>query len=353
MSQPNDDPSTPKRPSDSETTDSPAEPRASEQSEQAEDERPDGERGAPEQPRAEPGEPAEAAERPDGDSETPERPEPEAADAEPEAPGPVEPERPRPVLPPVTVYGVGTPVVLLHAFPLDSRMWLPQVEALGGYEVIVPDLRGFGAGAGLAGEVSDMDLLADDIATLLDERKLERVVLCGLSMGGYVALAFARRHPDRLGGLVLCDTRPGADGDDARAARLAMAERVLAEGVGFLPEVMIPRLLGQTTRRDQPELVETVTRTILDQHPRGIAAAQRGMAARPDSTEVLRGISVPTLVITGLEDDLIGPEESREMAAAIRDSRLVQVPGAGHLVNLEKADMVNEALLDFLAPLWI
>jgi pimeloyl-ACP methyl ester carboxylesterase len=306
-------------------------------------------------------EPTEAPSEPEAPAAPPERPEEPAAPRAPEGPAeppeaaeaPDTPAEPQPVLPPVTVYGVGTPVVLLHAFPLDSRMWLPQVEALGGYEVIVPDLRGFGAGAALAGEVSDMDLMADDIALLLDERKLERVVLCGLSMGGYVALAFARRHMDRLGGLVLCDTRAGADSDDARAARLAMVERVLAEGVGFLPETMVPRLLGETTRRDQPELVASVTQTILDQHPRGIAAAQRGMAARPDSTEVLSRITVPTLVITGLEDALIEPEESREMAASIRDSRLVQVPGAGHLVNLEKAELVNEALLDFLAPLWI
>jgi pimeloyl-ACP methyl ester carboxylesterase len=304
--------------------------------------------GEPEAP-AEPERPEEPA--PSREPEGPAEP-PESAEA-PETPAPVATAEPRPVLPPVTVYGVGTPVVLLHAFPLDSRMWLPQVEALGGYEVIVPDLRGFGAGAALAGEVSDMDLMADDIALLLDERKLDRVVLCGLSMGGYVALAFARRHMDRLGGLVLCDTRAGADSDDAHAARLAMAERVLAEGVGFLPETMVPRLLGETSRRDQPGLAASVTQTILDQHPRGIAAAQRGMAARPDSTEVLSRITVPTLVITGLEDAFIEPEESREMAASIRDSRLVQVPGAGHLVNLEKAELVNEALLDFLAPLWI
>jgi len=334
MSQPNDE--------------SPAPEPASEPEEAAREETPE----APGEPKA----PAQPPERPEGPA-APREPEgpaepPEAAEA-PETPAPAAPTEQRPVLPPVTVYGVGTPVVLLHAFPLDSRMWLPQVEALGGYEVIVPDLRGFGAGAALAGEVSDMDLLADDIALLLDERKLERVVLCGLSMGGYVALAFARRHMDRLGGLVLCNTRAGADSDDARAARLAMVERVLAEGVGFLPETMLPRLLGETTRRDQPELVASVTQTILDQHPRGIAAAQRGMAARPDSTEALGRITVPTLVITGLEDALIEPEESREMAASIRDSRLVQVPGAGHLVNLEKAELVNEALLDFLAPLWI
>jgi pimeloyl-ACP methyl ester carboxylesterase len=335
MSQPNDESPAPEPAS--EPTGAPSEPKESAREEAAE---------APAEPPERPEEPAPPRE-PEGPAEPP-----EAAEA-PETPAPAAPAEQRPALPPVTVYGVGTPVVLLHAFPLDSRMWLPQVEALGGYEVIVPDLRGFGAGVALAGEVSDMDLMADDIALLLDERKLERVVLCGLSMGGYVALAFARRHMDRLGGLVLCDTRAGADSDDARAARLAMAERVLVEGVGFLPETMVPRLLGETTRRDQPELVQSVTRTILDQHPRGIAAAQRGMAARPDSTEVLGWITVPTLVITGLEDALIEPAESREMAASIRDSRLVQVPGAGHLVNLEKAGLVNEALLDFLAPLWI
>src|SRR6266511_2140581 len=233
---------------------------------------------------------------PNDESSAPEEvPEPAAEEPAPEPAGP-----PRPMAPPVTVYGEGTPVVLLHAFPLDSRMWLPQVEALGGYQAIVPDLRGFGAAREAAVEVTSMDLLADDIAELLDERELERAVLCGLSMGGYVALAFARRHPERLGGLVLCDTRAGADSDDARAARLAMAERVLAEGVGFLPGAMVPRLLGKTTREQQPELAERVTETILDQDP-----------------------------------------------------RLIQVPDAGHLVNLEQAELVNEGLLDFLAPLWI
>src|SRR6266508_3706610 len=259
---------------------------------------------------------------PNDESSAPEEvPEPAAEEPAPEPAGP-----PRPMAPPVTVYGEGTPVVLLHAFPLDSRMWLPQVEALGGYQAIVPDLRGFGAAREAAVEVTSMDLLADDIAELLDERELERAVLCGLSMGGYVALAFARRHPERLGGLVLCDTRAGADSDDARAARLAMAERVLAEGV---------------------------TETILDQDPRGVAAAQRGMAERPDATAVLGQISVPTLVITGMEDELIAPDESVQMAAEIRDARLIQVPDAGHLVNLEQAELVNEGLLDFLAPLWI
>jgi pimeloyl-ACP methyl ester carboxylesterase len=258
-----------------------------------------------------------------------------------------------PEAPPVTVYGEGTPVVLLHAFPLDSRMWLPQVEALTGYQALIPDLRGFGAARAMAGERSPIDLLADDVACLLDDRGLERVVLCGLSMGGYVALAFARRHPERLGGLVLLDTKAGEDSEAARAERLAMADRVQAEGVGFVPEVMLPRLLGETSRRERPEVVERVTETILDQDPRGIAAAQRGMAERPDSTASLAGIDVPTLVIAGAEDELSGPAEARTVAAAVRDARLVQVPGAGHLVNLEQPEAVNDALLDFLAPLWI
>jgi 3-oxoadipate enol-lactonase len=289
----------------------------------------------------------------DASSATEQPPAREQASPPEEATSPAPEPGPEPTAPPVTVYGDGTPVVLLHAFPLDSRMWLPQVEALGGYRVIVPDLRGFGAAKALAGAVTTMDLLADDVAKLLDERELERVVLCGLSMGGYVALAFARRHPERLGGLVLCGTRAGADTEEARAARLAMAERVLADGVGFLPEAMLPGLLGETSRQQRPELVQQVTDAILDQDPGGIAAAQRGMAERADSTGVLGQITVPTLVITGMRDELISPEESTEMAAAIRDARLVQVPDAGHLVNLEQADAVNEALLDFLAPLWI
>ncbi|HZD01042.1 MAG TPA: alpha/beta fold hydrolase [Actinomycetes bacterium] len=264
-----------------------------------------------------------------------------------------EPAPREPVAPPVTVYGEGTPVVLLHAFPLDSRMWLPQIEALSGYQAIVPDLRGFGAARAHAVDVAHMDLLADDVARLLDARKLDQVILCGLSMGGYVALAFARRHRNRLGGLVLCDTRAAADSEEAAAARLAMAERVLAEGAGFLPETMVPRLLGQTSREQRPDLVERVKEIILDQDPRGIAGAQRGMAARPDSTPVLAEVTVPTLVIVGDEDELTGPEEGRALATGIRDALLVQVEGAGHLVSLEQPAPVNEALLDFIAPLWI
>src|SRR5215218_10716820 len=136
------------------------------------------------------------------------------------------PEPPEPPVPPAATSGAGTPLVLLHGFPLDGRMWAPQVEALAGsYQVIVPDLRGFGTAREQAVEEAGMDLLADDVARLLDDRGLDRVVLGGLSMGGYVALAFVRRHADRLGGLLLLDTKAGADSEQAWADRRAMAER--------------------------------------------------------------------------------------------------------------------------------
>jgi pimeloyl-ACP methyl ester carboxylesterase len=276
---------------------------------------------------------------------------------EPGATGPPEPQAgldtpPAPV-PPAVTSGAGTPLVLLHAFPLDGRMWAPQVEALAGsYQVIVPDLRGFGAARDQAVEEAGMDLLADDVVRLLDERGLDRVVLGGLSMGGYVALAFARRHAERLSGLLLLDTKAAADGDQARNDRSEMAERVLKEGAGFVPEVMLPRLLGQTSRDQRPEVVERVTTLIREQDPRAIAGAQRGMAARPATGDVLASIAVPTLVVTGEEDTITGPEVGRDLAAGIPGARFLLVEEAGHLVNLEQPEIVNEALLDFLAPLW-
>jgi pimeloyl-ACP methyl ester carboxylesterase len=283
----------------------------------------------------------------------PEVPPPGAA-AEPGPPAEPPPAPELEPVPPAVATGAGTPVVLLHGFPLDGRMWAPQVEALAGtYQVIVPDLRGFGAARDQAVEEAGMDLLADDVARLLDQRALDRVVLGGLSMGGYVALAFARRHADRLGGLLLFDTKATADTQEARADRLRMVERLLAEGNGFLPELMLPRLLGKTSLDQRPELVQRVTAMVAEQDPRAVAGAQVGMAARPDATEVLATIAVPTLVVHGAEDALFDPEVGRELASAIPGARFLLVEEAGHLSSLERPEVVNEALLDFLAPIWV
>ena len=286
----------------------------------------------------------------------PEEPEP-TSPAEPTADSPADSPAETPEAdpaPPAATSGAGTPLVLLHAFPLDGRMWAPQVEALAGsYQVIVPDLRGFGAARDQAVEEAGMDLLADDLLRLLDDRGLDRVVLGGLSLGGYVALAFMRRHADRVSGLVLLDTKATADSDQARDDRLTMADRVLDEGTDFVPEAMLPKLLGETSREHRPEVVEKVVALVREQSPQAIAGAQRGMAARAATTDVLATITVPTLVITGEEDAVTGPEIGRELAAGIPGARFLLVEEAGHLANLEQPEVVNEALLDFLAPLWI
>ena len=255
-----------------------------------------------------------------------------------------------------TIEGEGPPIVLLHGYTLDRSFWDPQVRALRRrYRVIVPDLRGFGAARDQVTEPdgTTMDLLADDLARLLDARGLDQVVLGGLSLGSYLAYAFLRRHPGRLGGLILFSTTAAADTDETRAARMELAKRVEGDGIGVLPEAMLPRLLGPTSLEQRPELVERVRALIVEQDPAGVVTAEHCLAARPDSFGDLGAVAVPTLVISGAEDMVTGPDQGRAVASAIRDARFVLVEGAGHLVNLEQPEQVNEALLNFIAPIWI
>lgn len=248
--------------------------------------------------------------------------------------------------------GRGRPLVFVHGFPLDHTIWNAQVDELSGrYRVIAPDLRGFGASGVTEGTVT-MDTMADDLAALLDSLGVEEpVVLCGLSMGGYVAWQFRRRHASRLGALVLCDTRAGADSPEAAAGRLATADAVIAEGPAALVEGMVPKLLAEATLRGRPQLVESVRKMMLATDPRGIAAAARGMAERPDSTELLAKIDFPTLVIVGRHDALSTVDQMRSMAEAIPGARLVEIAEAGHLSPLENPAAVNAALGEFLAGL--
>ena len=193
---------------------------------------------------------------------------------------------------------------------------------------------------------------ADDLAALLDVLEIsEPVVLCGLSMGGYIAFEFWRKHADRLRALILCDTRAAADGPEAATARAVTAERVLSEGPAPLMETMLPRVLGETTLRQRPDLVENVRRVMLAADPRGIAAASRGMAERPDMTASLPQIDCPTLVIVGTEDVVSPPAEMRGIARVIPGARFVEIPAAGHLSPLEKPAAVNAAIAEFVATL--
>ncbi len=249
--------------------------------------------------------------------------------------------------------GLGAPLLLLHAFPLSSRMWEPQVDRLGPWRSLTPDLSGFGASETNpeTPEINEMSDFARDAAALLDHLGIDRAVVLGLSMGGYAALAFAEAFPDRLRGLVLADTRSGADAPEGRDKRLALARDVLEKGSGFLPDALVPKLLGAGTKASNPGLVEQVRGWVADAPPAGVAAASRGMAARPDRTALLAGIKVPTLVIVGEEDELTPPAESKAMAAAIPGAELALVPGAGHLSNLEQAETFNREVSRFLAGL--
>jgi 3-oxoadipate enol-lactonase len=245
----------------------------------------------------------------------------------------------------------GPVVVFLHAFPLNRAMWEPQLEDLGGvYDVIMPDLRGFGASDVTEGVLS-MDGFADDLHAFVESLELAPITLVGISMGGYVALSYAKKYPDELRALVLVDTRSSADGEDARAGRYEMIEEVAANGPAAIAEQMLPKLLSERATTDNPTLVVDVRRMIETTAAGSIAGALAGMAEREDSTAVLPTISVPTLVIVGENDVVTPPEAAREMASAIPSARLEVLEGAGHLSNLERPDAFNAVLREFLDSL--
>lgn len=245
--------------------------------------------------------------------------------------------------------GSGPPVLFVHGFPLDHTMWTAQVEALKSRRrAIAPDLRGFG-GSGPAGGPATMEIFADEMAGLLDALGvIGPVAFCGLSMGGYVALQFARRHPGRLAKLILCDTRAVADTPEAAKARRELAEKVLREGQAVAAEAMTPKLFGKTTRERRPEVVDAVRRMILSNPPAGIAAALEGMAVRPDMRSFLAEIHCPTLLLVGEEDSISPKEEMKAMAEQIRGSRFVVIPEAGHMAPMEDPDAANREILGFL-----
>jgi pimeloyl-ACP methyl ester carboxylesterase len=247
------------------------------------------------------------------------------------------------------VRGEGPAVLLLHAFPLGLFAWDAQAEALAAtHRVVRFDARGFG-GSAVGDAPLTMERIADDGAALLDHLGIGKAIVGGCSMGGYAAFAFVRRHPQRLAGLVLQDTRAGADDAEGKANRATLAAKVLAGGAPAAVEAFLPKLVGETTHRERPGLVAGLRERILSTSPKGVANALHGLAARADSRETLPTIAVPTLVIVGAEDVLTPPAEAATMAAAIPRARLDVVPRAGHLANLENPDAVNAALRAFLA----
>jgi pimeloyl-ACP methyl ester carboxylesterase len=246
--------------------------------------------------------------------------------------------------------GAGLPVVFLHGFPHNRSLWAPQLSALvDRCRCIAPDLRGFGE-SGTDGPYS-MDQYADDIAALLDVLEIERAVVAGLSMGGYIAFALWRRHGSRVRALVLADTRPGADDAEGRAKRAALVELARARGTGAVADAQIAGMVGKSTREKCPELVDAVHAMLESAPVEGVIGALEAMMARPDSTPLLPGIDVPTLLVVGEEDVLTPPKESRAMHEAIAGSRLEILAGAGHVSNLERPAAFNHVVSEFLGML--
>ncbi|MGW7477797.1 alpha/beta fold hydrolase [Nonomuraea muscovyensis] len=244
--------------------------------------------------------------------------------------------------------GTGLPVVLLHAFPLSSAMWLAQREGLSSLcRVITPDLRGFG-GSRLGDDEPSVDLMADDVARLLDAEGIDRAVIGGLSMGGYVTMAFCRRHPDRVQGVLLADTKAGSDPQPARDNRERIAQAVLSQGAEVLLTDVLPALIGPTTKERRAMVLGRVKGLVQSAPPGAVAWAQRAMAARPDSFETLAGLKVPLLVVVGEEDELATPADAEAMARAVPDGRLEIIPKAGHLSAVEQPEAFNAAVAEWL-----
>jgi len=245
--------------------------------------------------------------------------------------------------------GSGVPLLLVHGFPLDHSMWRRQIDFFSEHcRMIAPDLRGFGQ-SGVTEGVVTMEQHADDLNRLLDAMSIhQQVVFCGLSMGGYVGWQFWRKYNERVAAFVACDTRAVADTPEAAENRLKMAERVMAEGPVVAVDAMLPKLFAESTFQDKPEMVEAMRQVILGTDPKGIAAALRGMAQRPDVRDMLPKIAAPTLVIVGEHDGISKVDEMREIADAIPDSAWVVIPHAGHMSPLENPDVFNDALAAFL-----
>ncbi len=244
--------------------------------------------------------------------------------------------------------GEGDPLVLLHAFPLNGRMFESQMRAFSGsHRVIAPDYPGFGRSPRTPAQ-PDVHYYAEGVRRLLDRVHLERVILGGVSMGGYVAFECLRLFPERVSALILANTRADPDSGETRETRNEMALRVAQEGVGVLVELQIGRLLSAETLQNDEELVESVRAMILDNSPEGVVAALGAMRERPDSTPLLGKIGVPTLVIGGEEDDIATPEIMGSMAAKIPGASHETIPQTGHLSNLEAPEKFNAILSEFL-----
>jgi pimeloyl-ACP methyl ester carboxylesterase len=264
-------------------------------------------------------------------------------------------------------FGAGPAIILLHGFPFNRSMWREQIDFLSanGYRVVAPDLRGLGenvAQTSVCDSASEdhrlkslpfttMEKMARDVAALMDELKIESAVICGLSMGCYVAFEFIHLFPSRVKALILCGPRAQGSNEAEKTSREAQAQRVLLEGMDFAVESISTSLLAEATVKKRPDVVAHATEMVLQTDPRGAAAVQRGMAARRDYSNDLPNIQVPTLIIAGREDGVRTPEDAEFIQRGIKGSQSVMIEEAGHLMNMEQAEKFNKAVVSFLMTL--
>jgi 3-oxoadipate enol-lactonase len=247
-----------------------------------------------------------------------------------------------------TDQGTGTPIVLLHAFPLNRTMWAPQLDSFSAsFRTIAVNLRGHG-GSSLSQASYTLEDLATDVKDFLDHLTIQQAVFVGLSMGGYILMAFYRLYPERVKGLILADTRAQADTPEGRAGRFEMIRTAETQGASAIADIMIPRLLSAHTIKTNPELVGEVRAMIIHNSVDTIVADLRAMVERPDSVSLLATIARPTLILVGELDQGTPPADARLMAERIPKAHLTVLPDAAHLSNLEKPEVFNQSVLSFL-----
>jgi 3-oxoadipate enol-lactonase len=247
--------------------------------------------------------------------------------------------------------GDGAPVVLLHPFPIHHGFWQQVSQILSAqYRLILPDLRGLGVSAPGEGPAT-MDKHAEDLRRVCDDARVGKAVFVGVSIGGYLLFEFWRRYRDRALGLAFCNTRAGAETDEGKKGRLEAAQKIEERGTEQFVDGLIPRLIGETTRRNRPDIVDEARRMALVSTGKGLIANQLGMAERPDSMPTLATITVPTLFIGGTEDVGAPPSEIERMHAGVRGSKMRMIQNAGHYAAMERPEEFAEILREFLVVL--
>ena len=244
--------------------------------------------------------------------------------------------------------GQGPAVLFLHGFPLSLGMWDAQEALSDRYRIVRFDARGHG-GSGVGDSALTMDRIAEDAAVLIEQLRLGPVILAGCSMGGYAAFAFAQKHPSLLRGLVLVDTKAGADTPEARKGRGELAAKVMKDGPPAALEAFLPKLVGETTKATRADVVAKIKDMVLATPKQGISDALHGIAARQDSTPFLREIAVPTLVICGEEDVITPRAEAEILQKGIAGAELAMIPKSGHLPSMETPEEFNAVLGKFLS----